>query len=47
MKSKILGALRSAEDYVSGQELCENFGVTRTAIWKTMRSKQFPIRDID
>lgn len=36
MKSKILGALRSAEDYVSGQELCENFGVTRTAIWKTM-----------
>ena len=36
MKSKILGALRSAEDYVSGQELCENFGVTRTAIWKAM-----------
>lgn len=34
MKSKILNALRAGEGYVSGQALCEQFGVTRTAIWK-------------
>lgn len=34
MKSKILNILRIKGDYVSGQELCEYFGVTRTAIWK-------------
>ncbi len=34
MKSKILNALRGQEGYVSGQELCEKFGVTRTAVWK-------------
>lgn len=34
MKSKILNALRKQDGYVSGQELCERFGVTRTAIWK-------------
>lgn len=36
MKSRILEALRSSSGYVSGQELCERFGVTRTAIWKVM-----------
>nr|WP_330408294.1 HTH domain-containing protein [Roseburia sp. AF42-8] len=30
MKAKILAALREAEGYVSGQELCERFGVSRT-----------------
>lgn len=34
MKSKILNALRSRNGYVSGQELCREFGVTRTAVWK-------------
>lgn len=34
LKTKILHALRSAEDYVSGQMLCNQFGVSRTAIWK-------------
>ena len=34
MKSKILSALRAKKDYVSGQELCGQFGVTRAAIWK-------------
>ncbi len=28
--------LREAEDYVSGQELCERLGVSRTAIWKVI-----------
>ena len=36
MKSKILALLREREDYVSGQELCERFGVSRTAVWKAM-----------
>lgn len=37
MKTEILTALREAEDYVSGQELCERFGVSRTAIWKAVK----------
>ena len=36
MKAKILALLRQREDYVSGQELCERFGVSRTAVWKTI-----------
>ena len=34
MKEKILTYLREADGYVSGQELCEKLGVSRTAIWK-------------
>ena len=34
MKSEILSALRDTEGYISGQELCERFGVSRTAVWK-------------
>ena len=45
MKAKILELLREkkervaagapeGEAYVSGQELCEQFGVSRTAVWK-------------
>lgn len=34
MKSEILSVLRNTEGYVSGQELCERFGVSRTAVWK-------------
>ncbi len=37
MKSKILGALRENGGFVSGQELCERFGVSRTAVWKGIR----------
>lgn len=36
MKSRILNRLRQAKGYVSGQELCEEFGVSRTAVWKTI-----------
>lgn len=36
MKAKILTLLRESDDYVSGQELCERFGVTRTAVWKAV-----------
>ena len=36
MKAKILALLRERGDYVSGQELCEQFGVSRTAVWKAV-----------
>lgn len=36
MKSKILEVLRNKDTYVSGQELSEQFGVSRTAIWKAI-----------
>ena len=36
MKSEILALLRESGDYVSGQELCERFGVSRTAVWKAI-----------
>ena len=36
MKSAILALLRERGDYVSGQELCEQFGVSRTAVWKAI-----------
>ena len=47
MKAKILELLREKKEqvaagapesgvYVSGQELCEQFGVSRTAVWKAI-----------
>ena len=36
-KEEILKKLRDAKDYVSGQELCEYYGVSRTAVWKAMK----------
>lgn len=35
-KTDILSLLRKSEDYVSGQQLCETFGVSRTAVWKVI-----------
>ena len=40
MKEAILQALRSSGDYVSGQELCRQLGVSRTAVWKKIRQLQ-------
>lgn len=37
MKAEILALLREADGYVSGQELCEKFGVSRTAVWKAIK----------
>lgn len=37
MKSEILRLLKEADGYVSGQELCESFGVSRTAVWKVIK----------
>lgn len=37
MKTEIIKLLKAAPDYVSGQELCEHLGVSRTAVWKVIR----------
>ncbi len=37
MKTKILALLRNSREYVSGQDLCNSFGVSRTAVWKAMK----------
>ena len=36
MKTEILKLLRESGDYISGQELCGKFGVSRTAVWKVI-----------
>ena len=36
MKTRILKILRNAEGYVSGQAICEQLGVSRTAVWKVI-----------
>jgi len=36
MKAKILAMLRETDDFVSGQQLCDTFGVSRTAVWKAI-----------
>lgn len=40
MKAEILKLLREAEDYVSGQQICERLDVSRTAVWKVIRQLQ-------
>lgn len=40
MKSEILKVLRQRDTHVSGQELCERLGVSRTAVWKNIRQLQ-------
>lgn len=35
-KADILAWLKERGDYVSGQEICEHFGVSRTAVWKAI-----------
>lgn len=36
MKSELLKALQDADGFLSGQELSERFGVSRTAVWKVI-----------
>lgn len=36
IKDEVLAALRERGGYVSGQELCDRFSVSRTAIWKAV-----------
>lgn len=37
MKSEILALLKNASDYLSGQKICDELGVSRTAIWKIIK----------
>ena len=36
-KQEVLRQLREADEYVSGQQLCEALGVSRTAVWKIIK----------
>ncbi len=36
MKTKILSLLRNTTEYISGQEICRQLGVSRTAVWKVI-----------
>lgn len=37
MKSELLKMLRETDGYISGQQLCNHFGVSRTAVWKVIQ----------
>lgn len=37
MKTEILKLLRKADGYVSGQQICEQLDVSRTAVWKVIQ----------
>jgi len=47
LKEQILHVLRTAGTYVSGQALCEQFGVSRTAVWKVVQKLQEEGYDIE
>ena len=50
MKEDILQMLKSRKDFVSGQELCEYFQVSRTAVWKVigqLKSEGYEIEAIN
>ena len=47
MKTKILTLLRESNDYISGQQLCEQFGVTRAAVWKAINQLKKEGYEID
>lgn len=37
MKTRILQILKETKGYVSGQELCDGLGISRTAVWKYIK----------
>jgi BirA family biotin operon repressor/biotin-[acetyl-CoA-carboxylase] ligase len=49
MKGKVLQLLNNADDYISGEEISNKLGVSRTAIWKVMnqlRDKGYEIESV-
>lgn len=40
MKTEILKLLRKTDEYVSGQQISDKLGVSRTAVWKVIRQLQ-------
>lgn len=47
MKEKILALLKSTSDYVSGQDICNRLGVSRTAVWKNINALKQEGYEID
>ncbi len=47
MREKILELLRETDGFVSGQELSDRFGVSRTSIWKAIRQLEEMGYEID
>ena len=47
MKEKILELLKASSDYVSGQDICNQLGVSRTAVWKNMNALKQDGYEID
>lgn len=47
MKAEIIKMLKGRDGYVSGQELCDRFGVSRTAVWKVIKQLQSEGYDIE
>ncbi|MBQ1403838.1 MAG: HTH domain-containing protein, partial [Lachnospiraceae bacterium] len=48
-KQQVLQKLRETDSYLSGQQLCEALGISRTAVWKIVgRLKQegYPIEAV-
>ncbi|WP_243109980.1 biotin--[acetyl-CoA-carboxylase] ligase [Clostridium sp. E02] len=37
LKKEVLKLLKESNTYLSGQDICERFGVSRTAVWKVIR----------
>lgn len=49
MKTEILTCLKETDGYVSGQELCDRLGVSRTAVWKVigqLREERYEIEAV-
>lgn len=47
MKAEMLRILRDGTEYRSGQELCDRFGVSRTAVWKMINQLKEAGYDIE
>lgn len=47
MKTKILTWLKQADTYLSGQDICDQFGVSRTAVWKAIKQLKEEGYDIE
>ncbi|MGN0437868.1 MAG: biotin--[acetyl-CoA-carboxylase] ligase [Lachnospiraceae bacterium] len=47
MKDKILALLKSSSDYISGQNICNQLGVSRTAVWKNINALKQEGYEID
>ncbi len=47
MKNEILELLKNSGDYISGQSLCQRFNVSRTAVWKAIKSLKYEGYEID